>query len=361
VIRQGNGRADQTAHAKPATMVQIAERAGVALSTVSYVLSGKRPVSREMRERVLAAIDELDYRPHRPARALASGASGIIAIYLPWPQWQLLPLQQTFVAGATHATSESDYGLLLSTVAADPETIAQLVARGRADGVILMETVLDDPRVERLQAEGCPFVLIGRTRDTTGISYVDLDFPEAVETSLAHLARLGHTCVALFNFAPRQLEAGYTSGVLARDRFQQRAVDFGIRGIHIACTADGGEAFATAAQLLRSEPECTAAITTSWQFPGVLSAARAADLRIPDDFSIVSILAAQFAEMLSPSLTSIEWPAFEAGRIGAEMLIERLTAQNPPARHHLIGAELVVRESTGPAPRNRSAGRPRRA
>ena len=128
-----------------ATMAQIAERAGVALSTVSYVLSGKRSVSPKMRERVLAAIEELDYRPHRPARALASGASHTIALFLPSPQWQLLPIQQTFVAGATQATSASDYALLLSTAATDPETIAQLVARGRADGVILMETLLARP------------------------------------------------------------------------------------------------------------------------------------------------------------------------------------------------------------------------
>src|SRR6476659_7187055 len=210
---------------RPATMALIAERAGVALSTVSYVLSGKRTVSPKMRERVLAAIEELDYRPHGPARALASGASHTIALFLPSPQWQLLPVQQTFVAGATQATSASDYALLLSTAATDPETIAQLVARGRADGVILMETLLHDPRVERLQAAGYPFTLIGRTHDMTGISYVDMDFGDAVETSLEHLARLGHTCVALFNFPPDLLEAGYTSALIVRDGFQRRAPD----------------------------------------------------------------------------------------------------------------------------------------
>ena len=86
-------------------MAQIAERAGVALSTVSYVLSGKRSVSQKVRERVLAAIEELDYRPHGPARALASGAAHTIALFLPSPMWQVLPVQQTFVAGATQATS----------------------------------------------------------------------------------------------------------------------------------------------------------------------------------------------------------------------------------------------------------------
>jgi len=337
-------------------MAEIAERAGVALSTVSYVLSGKRPVSQKMRERVMEAIQELDYRPHGPARALASGASHTIAIFMPSPQWQLLPIHQTFVAGATQATSASDYALLLSTAATDPETIAQVVSRGRADGVILMETLLDDKRVERLQQDGYPFVLIGRTADTSGISYVDMDFGAAVETALAHLARLGHRCVALFNFPPYLLDAGLTAALIARDRFEQRSLELGIRGIHLPCSHEPHEAFEVAARMLRSEPECTAALTTGWQFTGLLGALRAVDKRVPDDFSVMGVIAAQFAEMLTPSLTGIEWPAFQAGRMAAELLIEQLTTRDAPARQILVPAELVVRESTGPAPRGRAPG-----
>ena len=340
---------------KPATMAEIASRAGVALSTVSYVLSGKRPVSQKMRERVLAAIEELDYRPHGPARALASGASHTIALFMPSPQWPLLPIHQTFVAGATQATSASDYALWLSTAATDPETIAQVVSRGRADGVILMETLLDDPRVERLKHDGHPFVLIGRTGFNDDISYVDMDFGAAVETGLAHLARLGHRCVALFNFPPDLLDAGLTAALIARDRFEQRALEFGIRGIHLPCSHEPHEAFEVAARLLQSEPECTAALTTGWQFTGLLGALRAVDKRVPDDFSVMGVIAAQFAEMLTPSLSGVEWPAFQAGRMAAELLIEQLTVQNAPPRQILVPAELVVRESTGPAPRGRAS------
>lgn len=351
---------DKTPESKPATMAQIAERAGVALSTVSYVLSGKRSVSPEMRKRVLAAIEELDYRPHGPARALASGASHTIGLFLPSAQWQLIPVQQTFVAGATQATSASDYALLLSTTNTDPETIARLVGGGRADGVILMETLLHDPRIERLRASGYPFTLIGRTDDLTGISYVDLDFGYAAEASLEHLARLGHTCVALFNFSADLLDAGYTAALIARDAFERCAPELGIRGIHVPCPHAPREAFAVAAKLLRDEPGCTAAITTGWQFTGLLSALRAADLHVPDDFSIVSVIATQYAEMLTPALTGVEWPAFKAGRMAAEMLIEQLTVRDPSPRQHLIAEELVVRESTGPAPRRRPAAKPSR-
>ncbi|HVV56769.1 MAG TPA: LacI family DNA-binding transcriptional regulator [Gaiellaceae bacterium] len=343
-------------------MAQIAERAGVALSTVSYVLSGKRSVSKPMRDRVLAAVEELDYRPHGPARALASGATHTIALFMPSPQWPLVPVQQTFVAGATQATSARDYALLLSTAATDPESIVRLVARGRADGVILMETLRDDPRVDRLRSAGYPFSLIGRTADLDGVSYVDMDFGGAVETGLDHLAGLGHTCVALFNFPPDLIEAGYTASLIARDVFESRTRELGIRGIHVPCAHAPRDAFAVAAGLLHAEPECTAAITTGWQFTGLLSALRAADLHVPDDFSVVSVIAAQFAEMLTPSLTGVDWPAFEAGRMAAEMLIDRLTGKEQAARQYLTPAELVVRESTGPAPRTRrSTARRRRA
>ena len=72
-------------------------------------------------------------------------------------------------------------------------------------------------------------------------------------------------------------------------------------------------------------------------------------MHVPDDFSIVSVIAAPFAEMLTPALTGIEWPAFEAGRLAAEMLIDRLKGDTSPPRQLLVGGDLVVRDSTGPA------------
>jgi DNA-binding LacI/PurR family transcriptional regulator len=334
--------------ARAATMAHIAERAGVALSTVSYVFSGKRGVSPAIRERVLAAVEELNYRPHRSARALASGASHTIALFLPSPQWELIPVQQTFVAGAAEETSASDYALLLSTSPADPNGIAGLIETGRADGVILMETLAHDRRIERLKTSGQPFTLIGRTADTSGISFVDLDFGAAVEKSLVHLHDLGHRCVALFNFPQDQLDAGYNAALIARDAFEQCAAVLGVRGIQLPCPHPAREASSVAAELLRSDRQCTAAITTGWQFTGLLGALREAGLHVPGDFSVVSVIAAQFAEMLTPALTGVDWPAFEAGRLAARILIEHLATGGRPPRQLLIGGEFVVRESTGP-------------
>src|SRR5262245_21615277 len=98
-----------------ATMADIAKRAGVSLSTVSYALSGKRPISDATRRRVLAAIDELDFRPHAAGRALASKRSNTIAILYPSPAqgWTEMPLE--FVIGAAEEAARHGYSLVLST------------------------------------------------------------------------------------------------------------------------------------------------------------------------------------------------------------------------------------------------------
>ncbi len=335
--------------ARTVTMAEIARRAGVALSTVSYALSGKRSVSQETRDRVQRAIEELDYRPHRPARALASRTSRTLALFLPSPQWSLVPVQQTFVAGAAQATSDHDYALLLSTAPSEPEEITGLLEKGRADGVILMETLLRDPRVERLKQREHAFSLIGHCEDTDGISFVDIDFTGAVRKSVAHLAELGHRTVALFNFSEDLLEAGYAGGIQALRSFEEAVEELGLRGIHRPCGHTVPEAYAVARDLLENVPSCTGAVTTGWQFTGLLAAARDLDLHVPEDFSVVSVIASQFAETVTPALTSVDWPAFEAGRLAAEMLIRRLAGGEDPPTQIVIRRDLVVRESTGPA------------
>ena len=129
-----------------------------------------------------------------------------------------------------------------------------------------METLAHDSRIERIQAAHLPFSLIGRTDHTEGISYVDIDFGDAVRTSLAHLVELGHRCVALFNFPQAQLDAGYTSAIIARDAFEDAASDLDVRGIHIDLPASGPGGVRRRRPPPAFEPDCTAAITTGWQF-----------------------------------------------------------------------------------------------
>ena len=187
-----------------------------------------------------------------------------------------------------------------------------------------METLADDARVAQLRSAGLPFSLIGRTADTSELSYVDLDFGAAVRVGLKYLAELG-TAASRSSTSPSSSSRPATRRRSSpATRSPTACAEAGIRGIHLPCPHPPHEAHAVAADLLASEPTCTAAITTGGQFSGLLAALREADLRVPDDFSVLSVIASQYAEMLTPALTSVEWPAFEAGRLAAEMLIERL-------------------------------------
>src|SRR5579871_2835817 len=119
---------------------EIARRSGVSRSTVSYALSGKRPVSEATRQRIQSVIDELNYRPNAAARALKEGRTRTLGLVIPPASGRLTFMQLDFVGAVMEAAAAVD-----------------------------LEVLLDDPRVERLQRERMPFVLIGRTAQPSGV------------------------------------------------------------------------------------------------------------------------------------------------------------------------------------------------
>ena len=143
---------------------EIARRAGVSRSTVSYAFSGKRAVSEETRRRIQAVIDELDYRPNAAARALKEGRTRTIGLVIPPASLRLTDMQLGFVASVVEAAARADLDVLLSPSGGDHDRSFERVVSGRrVDGVILMEIRLEDERVIRLQKTGLPFVTIGHT------------------------------------------------------------------------------------------------------------------------------------------------------------------------------------------------------
>lgn len=341
------------AAARPLTMSDIAAHAGVSQSTVSYVLSGTRPIGEQTRQRVLRAIDALGYRPDARARALASGATRALALLLPVPHDELSPVQHTFIAGAAVATSEAEYSLVLSTAPARPAQLTKLLATQRPDGVILMEVAMHDPRMRLPQDAGLPFSLIGRSADDAGTSFVDMDFDHLVSTAVQHLVGLGHRRIVLFNEAiPGRRD--YGPAVRAGVAFAETVALLRLDGMEVDSGLGRDAAYATARQVL-AEIRPTAALTFGQASTAILAAARDERLRVPDHLSVVGILPPQLAEMLTPALTAIDVPAFEMGRIAAEMLIRRLTDGDASPAHTLLRPALTVRESTARAPRRRPA------
>src|SRR5919202_3362675 len=138
---------------------EIAKRAGVSRSTVSYALSGKRPVSAETRRRIHEVIAELDYRPNAAARALKEGRTRTLGLVIPPAAIRLTAMQLGFVASVVEAAARADLDVLLSPSGGDHDrSFERIVSGRRVDGVLLMEILLEDPRFERLRSAGLPFV-----------------------------------------------------------------------------------------------------------------------------------------------------------------------------------------------------------
>src|SRR5581483_2617988 len=155
---------------------EIARRAGVSRSTVSYVLSGKRAVSDATRRRIQEVIDELDYRPNASARALKEGRTRTLGLVIPPASQRLTDMQLGFVASVVEAAAHADLDVLLSPSGGDHDRSFERVVSGRrVDGIILMEIRLDDDRVTRLRQTGLPFVTIGRTAQPQDNWWIDID------------------------------------------------------------------------------------------------------------------------------------------------------------------------------------------
>lgn len=334
-----------------ATMLDVAKRAGYSISTVSYVLSGTRPVSEETKRRVLDAMEELGFRPHALARGLASRRSRIIALLLSPRERGIGLTEIEFVINAAEVAMDRGYNLVLwNTRMDDPERLRELTRQGLVDGVILMEVRAKDDRVSVLRETRIPFTMIGRCANNDGMSFADIDFAQAAREVVAHLRALGHRRIAFVNQSREIFDSGYGPAVRVMEAFEEAVSAAGVEGTVGFCHATPADGFDCAHRLFDHDPSLSGLVVMNDRaLPGIVRAVGARGLRIPEDVSIVSIVSsARTAELFVPALTTMEVPSHELGRLGVEQLIGQLDRPEGEASQVLVPCSLVVRGSSGP-------------
>ncbi len=344
-----------------ATMNDVAKLAGVSVSTVSYVLTGTRPISQATRDKVVAAMLELDYQPNAMARGLASRRSTLLGLLLRMDERGIGATESAFVTGAAGAASEAGYHLMLHPVASnDLESLRQLASRRLFDGALLMEVRLADERVTVLRQLGVPLVLIGRTQDPTGLPYVDIDFDQTVRDAVGYLVGLGHHRILYVNHSPGSIDAGYGPARRTNDAYLTAMSGHGLPPLMIAAedSAIGGRsAIGTA---LAQIPDLTAvlAMNESAVF-GILAELSIRGLSVPGDISVVSMVTSpQVAELATPALTAMTSPGSKMGRIAVKTLLSGLPDRTDPhdspvriraVHQQLLPCTLEIRGTSGPA------------
>ncbi|MCP4167193.1 MAG: LacI family transcriptional regulator [Chloroflexi bacterium] len=332
------------------TIAEVAEVAGVSVSTVSRILNDKPDVAERTRQRVQQVIEELGYTPHAQAQRLATGKSSTSALLYDFDYIDFTRQEMGFIRGVGRAFGEAKVSFNLITTAISKEELRNLYRSGQVDGVILMEIDMTDWRVDFLRERNYPFVMIGRSADNTGLHFVDLDQENVVITAFDHLVELGHRQVGFIAFPESLLERGYGAAVRLKRGYKKACEKHGLTPICLQVDLAVQALFESTLKLLQQKPDITAIVTIEGSTTvGIIRALQHLGRAIPGDFSIMTITSEQTAQLISPPLTFINFPSYELGFQAAQMLTSILNKEPVEVSQVLLPPQLIVRESTGPA------------
>ena len=326
------------------TIRDVARHAGVSVATVSRVLNDVPVVSDDMRDRVRRAIAELGYRPSSTARSLSLGRSQAIGVVAPF---FTTPSVVERLRGVAERARDHGYGLMLFDVETPEQRTAafsEFARHGRVDGLLVISLPLLDDDVEALARDRLPVVMvdIGHPR----VPHVVIDDVRGGELAAEHLLARGHRRIGFVGDEPDS-RFGFTSSEERRRGFRRAlrragirpAADLEARGRHGRAPAR-----ALADALLRRPDRPTAVFAASdTQAVGVLEAAQALGLRVPEDVAVIGFDDIEIAEPLG--LTTVRQPLRQSGARGADLLLGAIAGASPPA-WPLAPLEVVARRTT---------------
>jgi LacI family transcriptional regulator len=305
-------------------------------------------VNEETARRVIAAAEELGYRPNPIARGLKTNRSYTIGVLIPDLTNPLFP---PIVRGIEDRLGQAGYTSLIANTENDPERERQDVMALRArqvDGFITATARLDHELLSEMAARGERVVLVNRSTGDGAIGAVTADDREGMRLAVAHIASLGHQRIAHLG-GPQGLSTGYHRyhGFMDAMRDAGLEADDGLVRFGRAFTEDEGAR--ACRELIDSGRPFTAILAgNDLMALGCYDVLAERGLRCPADVSVVGFNDMRFADRFNPPLTTIRLPQYEIGVGAAELLLERL--QDPAAQPRLIllAPELVVRASTAP-------------
>jgi LacI family transcriptional regulator len=345
--RQRAGEEDDRQSRRP-NIRDVAQLAGVAVSSASRVLSDHPDVSPAMRRRVLAAVAQLGYEPDFLAQSLRRGATLSVGFIV---RDISSPLLAEIALGAETTLRAGGYSMLVLNSEGDPALDAdhiRLLERRRVDGLLI--SLADERHPETLAALrnlSVPSVLIDReVAEDIGASAVLADHEAGMRAVAAHLAELGHRRIGLAA-GPLQVRPG-REGVRG---FRACCGELGVEPLVEVGSFAGEHGYEAAGRMLDADAPPTALIAGSNQiFPGVLRALRERRLRIPQDVSLVTFDDLPLLGLLEPPIDVVQRGPQAFGETAAELLRRRMAGE--PTEQVHVPTVYEQRGSTAPPPRS---------
>lgn len=330
------------------TITNVAQRAKVSTATVSRVLNGSSLVKPETQERVLKAIEDLDYHLNVFAQGLSKNKTNIIGlIFPPSPQLFSAYFFNEILRGANAAVNAAGYNLLLNVKQSglSKSDCSRLFVQHQVSGLIVVAIPQDVLANSRIEEKDIPLILVNTV--SKKVSFVDTDNVNGGFKATRHLIELGHRRVGFIN--------GVAGSSNARDRFQgyrQALEKYNIRfNRNLVAVGDfrqdkGREAMKS---LLNIRKPPTAVFSANDLMAiGAIRAIKERGLSVPEDVAVVGFDDIDTADYITPPLTTVRQPIFELGKVAGENLIN-LIEEWPPQEpiQKILGVELIVRQSCG--------------
>lgn len=330
-----------------ATMKQVAERAGVSISTVSHVINNTRVVSDDVRQRVLGIIDEMRYIPSAVARSLKNDKTHTIGVLVPNAS---NPYFAELISWIEDAAFQLGYNIILCNAHGGPQkqtAYLRLLMEKRIDGLVLVASGADDEQDLPLGHEAVPIVQLERALPGLHADLIQAGQEAGGYAATRHLIELGHRDIACVS-GPADLPR-------TRERvggFMCAMEEAGLtvlpdRIVHDEFTSAGGHAAFTRL-LARAQRPTAVFVTSDLMALGGLCAAGAAAVRVPAQLSVVGFDDIAGARYALPPLTTVAPPKHEMAWLAIELLIDRIRGRHAPLRTTALASTLIVRASTAP-------------
>lgn len=319
------------------TRADVAKLAGVSESTVSYVLSGKRPISEATRKRVHAAIEKSSYKSNYAASALAGGTPRLVTMMISNlfndPGSRIIG---TLVQGVVDGVREHGFHSVIWPVSEDDDSDTELLLKTNiSGGVILMNVNSNDQRVHLLHREKVPFVVLGRTDVGFKYNFVDRDFENRDRVALQILKDLGHKDIGVMSF-----------GIEQRPHLKKLAKQLNLK-LHIIRTTntyDGGAEIAR--DIGKTFPKVTGIISMlDLATMGFVENAPTFGISIPEQISIIGLnMLENQAESVHPKITTVAFEAYEMAKSCGNLLVAAISGdKHGKPKEELWTGDLVLR------------------
>ncbi|MFP4136083.1 MAG: LacI family DNA-binding transcriptional regulator [Candidatus Acetothermia bacterium] len=331
------------------TISDVAERAGVAESTVSLALNDKPHVSSETRQKVFKAARELDYRPHKAAKSLATGNSETIGLLIPIELKGVFSSTTEFfqkmISGMHQATREMDMSLSLQIVESEEEANDRIKYAARTGGVsgsVITHPTTDTAYLDVIREYDYPAVFLGDPVES--VPYVDNDNLNVSRLATEHLLEHGHERIAMLS-GPSHLTVSRNRTLGYRSALEEAGIPFREELVW-ETELHEQSAYET---VMAKAPECSFSamyVSIEVQTAGAIRALRELNKAVPKDVALVVVGESELAKHLSTPITTVDLNTEKLGYLSAKKLINLVRAEeNQPQL--VVPAKLIIRQSCG--------------